>query len=52
MFEAGFVLAGTLLPLALVHSWGRVLPRWVPLLAGRRVPRWLLLGPAFGIAAG
>lgn len=49
-FEAGFVLAGTVLPLALVHRWGRVVPRWVPLLAGRRVPRWLLLGPAFGIA--
>jgi hypothetical protein len=50
VFEAGFLLAGTVLPLALVHSWGRVVPRWVPLLAGRRVPRWLLLGPAFGIA--
>lgn len=48
-FEAGFVLAGTVLPLALVHPWGRVLPRWLPLLAGRRVPRWLLLGPAAGI---
>jgi hypothetical protein len=52
MFEAGFVLAGTVLPLALVHSWGRILPRWVPLMAGRRVPRWLLLGPAFAIAGG
>lgn len=50
LFEAGFILAGTVLPLALVHSWGRVVPRWVPVLAGRRVPRWLLLGPAFGIA--
>lgn len=49
VFEAGFVLAGTVLPLSLVHSWGRVVPRWVPLVAGRRVPRWLLLGPAFGI---
>lgn len=49
VFEAGFVLAGTVLPLSLVHSWGRVLPRWVPLLAGRRVPRWLPLGPAFAI---
>jgi hypothetical protein len=49
VFEAGFVLAGTVLPLALVHSWGRVVPRWVPLLAGGRVPRWLPLGPAFGI---
>jgi hypothetical protein len=52
VFEAGFVLAGTVLPLALVHPWGRVLPRWLPLLAGRRVPRWLLLGPASGIAGG
>lgn len=51
-FEAGFVLAGTVLPLALVHSWGRVVPRWVPVLAGRRVPRWLLLAPALGIGVG
>lgn len=48
-FEAGFILAGTVLPLALVHSWGRVVPGWVPLLAGRRVPRWLLLVPGFAI---
>jgi len=45
-FEAIFLLAGVVLPLALVHSWGRIVPRWVPLLAGRRVPHWLLLGPA------
>jgi hypothetical protein len=49
MFEAGFLLVGTVLPLALIRSWGRVVPRWVPLLAGHRVPRWLLLGPAFAI---
>ena len=49
LFEAGFILAGTLLPLALVCSWGRVFPRWVPLVAGRRVPRWVVLGPAFAI---
>lgn len=49
-FEAGFLLAGAVLPLALVHRWGRVLPRWVPMVSGRRVPRWLLLGPAFAIA--
>lgn len=41
-----FAAAGLLLPLALVHSWGRVFPRWVPLAAGRRVPRPLLLVPA------
>jgi hypothetical protein len=51
-FEAGFMLAGTVLPLALVHRWGRVFPLWVPLLAGRHVPRWLLLGPAFAIGGG
>jgi hypothetical protein len=52
LFEIGFVLAGTVLPLALVRAWGRVIPRWVPPLAGRRVPRWLLLVPAFAIAGG
>ncbi|WP_157247385.1 hypothetical protein [Nonomuraea typhae] len=44
IFEIGFVLAGVLLPLALVHGFGRIWPRWVPPLAGRRVPRWLVLG--------
>jgi hypothetical protein len=52
LFEAGFLQAGTVLPLALVYRWGRVFPGWVPLLAGRGVPRWLVLGPALGIAAG
>ena len=50
IFEAAFLLAGILLPLALVHSWGRTLPQWLPVLSGRRVPRWLLLGPAFAIS--
>ncbi|MBB4934449.1 hypothetical protein F4561_005269 [Lipingzhangella halophila] len=27
-----------LLTLGLVHSWGELLPRWVPLLGGRRIP--------------
>ncbi|WP_344313904.1 hypothetical protein [Fodinicola feengrottensis] len=51
-FEAGFLLAGVVLPLALVRPWGRRFPRWVTGLAGRRVPRWLLLGPAFVISLG
>jgi hypothetical protein len=50
VFEAGFLLAGTVLPLALVHRWGRIFPRWMPFLAGWRVPRWLPLGPAFAIS--
>lgn len=52
IFTALFVLAGTVLPLALVHRWGRIWPRWVFPLAGRPVPRWVVLGPAFFIGAG
>ncbi|MDO3700905.1 hypothetical protein Q3W71_04330 [Micromonospora sp. C28SCA-DRY-2] len=51
-FEVGFLLAGVLLPLALVYGWGQVWPRWVPLLAGRRVPRLLPLVPAAVFAVG
>ncbi|MCP2342506.1 hypothetical protein [Actinomadura rupiterrae] len=51
-FEIGFVLGGTLLPLALVHSFGRIWPRWVPFLAGRRVPRRLVLWPGAAISGG
>ncbi|GAA2408304.1 hypothetical protein GCM10010404_77920 [Nonomuraea africana] len=50
IFEFGFLLAGVLLPLALAHRWGKIWPRWVPLLAGRRVPRWLVAGPGFAVA--
>ncbi|WP_433309044.1 hypothetical protein ACQP0U_19520 [Micromonospora sp. CA-269861] len=50
--EIGLVLAGVLLPLALVHHWGEVWPGWVPLLAGRTIPRPLLLVPGFGLGAG
>ncbi|MET7330277.1 hypothetical protein [Nonomuraea sp. NPDC005650] len=51
-FEAGFLLAGTVLPLALVHRWGRVWPRWVPVLAGRGVPRRLVLWPGVAVSGG
>ncbi|WP_147918121.1 hypothetical protein [Ruania zhangjianzhongii] len=51
VFEAGFLLAGVLLPLALVHRWGRVLPGWIPWLGDHRVPRPLLLicGAVLGV---
>jgi hypothetical protein len=52
LFETGFLLAGTVLPLALVYRWGQVFPRWLPPLAGRKVPRWLVLGPALGLGVG
>lgn len=50
--EIGMLLAGVLLPMALVHRWGRIWPAWVPLLAGRTIPRLLLLVPGFGLGAG
>ncbi|TDD88958.1 hypothetical protein E1298_14620 [Actinomadura rubrisoli] len=40
-------LLGVFLLLGLTHSWGQVFPRWAPPLAGRRVPRWLPLVPAW-----
>lgn len=52
IFIALLILAGTLLPLALVHRWGRIWPPWVPLLAGRSVPRWIVLGPGMMISLG
>jgi hypothetical protein len=44
-------LAGTLLPLALAHRWGRLWPAWVWPLRGRSVPRWLVLGTALFVGA-
>ena len=38
--------AAVFLSSALLHMWGQAMPRWVPLLGGRRVPRLLLLLPA------
>ncbi|NUO97621.1 MAG: hypothetical protein HOV96_37240 [Nonomuraea sp.] len=52
VFETGFLLGGTLLPLALVHRFGRVWPRWVPWLAGKRVPRPLVLWPGAAVSGG
>ncbi|WP_235483394.1 hypothetical protein [Streptomyces roseoverticillatus] len=37
---------GVFLLWGLVRPWGQVFPRWTLLLRGRRVPRWLPLGPA------
>ncbi|MEU5783005.1 hypothetical protein [Micromonospora lupini] len=44
-------LAGTLLPLALAHRWGRLWPAWLGPLRGRAVPRWLVLGTGLFIGA-
>lgn len=51
LFVAAMVLAGTLLPLALVHRWGRIWPGWVVPLAGRPVG-WLVAGPALFLGVG
>jgi hypothetical protein len=39
-------IAGALLTLGLVRRWGEVFPRWVPSLAGKPVPRSLVIVPA------
>ncbi|NMH77196.1 hypothetical protein [Pseudonocardia xinjiangensis] len=51
IFFGLMVLAGTLLPLALAHLWGRVWPNWSP-WAGQFVPRWLVLGPGVFMGVG
>lgn len=52
VFLAVYTAAGSLLPLALAHRWGRIWPGWVVPLAGRKVPRWLVLVPAFLVGGG
>ncbi|AKU19308.1 hypothetical protein VV02_25430 [Luteipulveratus mongoliensis] len=52
LFEGGFLLAGSVLPLAMVYGWGRVWPRWVLPLRGRTVQRWLVAGPGLVLSAG
>lgn len=47
---ASMALTGALLTLGLVQSWGSVVPGWVPLLGGRRVPILLAVLPASLVA--
>lgn len=43
---ASFAVIGALLTLGLVQRWGERFPRWLPGLAGRRVPVKLAVAPA------
>ncbi|MDA2804371.1 hypothetical protein [Nocardiopsis suaedae] len=52
VFVVLLLTSGTVLPMALVHRWGRIWPRWTGPLAGRDVPRWLVLGPGLFMGAG
>jgi hypothetical protein len=52
VFVALLVLSGSLLPLALVHRWGRIWPAWVVPWAGKDVPRWVVLGPGVFMGLG
>jgi hypothetical protein len=45
-----FALAGSVLTLGLMQRWGEVFPRWMPGLAGRRVPIRLATVPATLVA--
>lgn len=48
---ASFAVGGAVLTLGLLRRWGRVFPRWIPVLRGRVVPLWfpLLLGGSAAI---
>lgn len=43
---ATVAVAGALVTLGLIQPWGEVVPRWIPLLGGRRVPPALAIVPA------
>lgn len=47
---ATLALVGAILTLGLARPWGEVFPRWLPVLAGRRVPRALVVVPAALVA--
>lgn len=47
---ATFGVLGAALTLGLVRSWGEVVPRWVPLLGGRRVPVPAAVVPASAVS--
>lgn len=46
----GLALGGAVLTLGLIQRWGEVFPRWLPGLAGRRVPPSLAIVPASVVA--
>jgi len=50
LFLATFGLVGAVLMLGLTQRWGEVFPRWMPGLAGRRVPIALAVVPAAIVA--
>lgn len=41
-----FSEALALLTIGLVRPWGETVPRWIPLLSGRRIPTWAVVVPA------
>lgn len=52
VFVLLMVAAGTVLPLALIQRWGQYWPRWLGPIAGRPVPRRLLLIPGWTMSIG
>jgi hypothetical protein len=43
---ATIAVGGAILTLGLIQRWGEVFPRWIPLVAGKRVPVMLAVIPA------
>ena len=52
LFVVLMIAAGTVLPLALISRWGQHWPRWLGPMAGRPVPRWMLLAPGWMMSIG
>ena len=47
---ATLAIGGAVLTIGLVRPWGEVFPRWIPFVAGRRVPHALVVVPATFVA--
>ena len=47
---ASVAIGGAILTVGLVRPWGELLPRWMPIVGGRRVPPALAIAPASLVA--
>ncbi|GII80887.1 hypothetical protein Sru01_58690 [Sphaerisporangium rufum] len=49
---AGLAIGGSILTVGLIRPWGEIFPRWIPWLAGRRVPPAFPVGCAGLVSVG
>lgn len=48
-FTTILAIVASVFALAFVRSWGQILPKWMPFVKNRKVPRWLLLIPGWSV---